>query len=155
MHVADLAVLRQTAFQLWLVNVAFGVLLTAGQLQFVPEGGGVKLWLYAALALVSTIALLSVPPGLALLVTVPWAARFRLPHVVQAATWTVFLVLLFVDKSIYNLFRYHFSSQVWDLFYTRGSEDAVHLGWQVWTAIFGGFLVTNRMLSMFKKKPKA
>ena len=141
--VRDLTVLRQTALQLWLVNVAFGVFLTAGQLQFVPEGGGIKLWLYASLALVSTIALLSVPPGLALLLTVPWQARLRVPHVAQAAAWTLFLVLLFVDKSIYNLFRYHFSSQVWDLFYTRGSEDAVHLGWQVWTAIFGGFLLAT------------
>ena len=135
----EAAAQRQTALQLWLVNVAFGVLLTAGQLQFVPEGGGIKLWLYASLALISTIALLSVPPGLFSLAVAPWAGRTRAAHLVQGGLWTVFLVLLFVDKSIYNLFRYHFSSQVWDLFYTRGSEDAVHLGWQVWTAIFGGF----------------
>lgn len=139
----DLAVLRQAAFQLWLVNVAFGVFLTAGQLQFVPEGGGIKLWIYASLALISTIALLSVPPGLLCLFTARWSGRLRLPHVFQAVVWTIFLILLFVDKSIYNLFRYHFSSQVWDLFYTRGSEDAVHLGWQVWTAILTGLVAAS------------
>lgn len=138
-----LATLRQTAFNLWLVNVAAGMLVTGSQLQFVPEGGGVKLWTYALLALLSTVALLSVPPGIVALLTVRPLARMGLLRVTHGLMWTVFLVLLFVDKSIYNLFRYHFSSQVWDLFYTRGSEDAVHLGWQVWTAILTGWLLAS------------
>ena len=139
----DLLVLRQTAFNLWLVNVAAGMLVTGSQLQFVPDGGGFKLWTYALLALVSTVALLSVVPGIMALISVRPLARLGLLPLCHGLMWTLFLVLLFVDKSIYNLFRYHFSSQVWDLFYTRGSEDSVHLGWQVWAAILTGWVLAS------------
>jgi uncharacterized protein len=158
----EVGVLRQTAFQLWLFNVAMGMLVTGSQLQFVPEGGGFKIWVYATLALISTVALLSVPLGLFNLLNVRLLARLGLLRVFQGSSWTLFLVLLFVDKSIYNLFRYHFSSQVWDLFYTRGSEDSVHLGWQVWSAILTGWvlatgvqvLVWNRFLVRSRRDPE-
>jgi membrane-anchored protein YejM (alkaline phosphatase superfamily) len=139
----DLGVLRQTAFHLWLVNVAFGMVVLGTQLQFVPEDHSVKLWVYALLALTSTIAFLSVVPGVFCLLIIKPLVKFRVLRLGHAMIWTSFLILLFVDKSIYNLFRYHFSSQVWDLFVTRGSEDAIHLGWQVWTAILTGLVFAS------------
>jgi membrane-anchored protein YejM (alkaline phosphatase superfamily) len=158
----DLVILRQTAFNLWLINVAAGMLITGSQLQFMPEGGGPKLWIYAILALISTVALLSVPPGIVAMLTVRPLARIGFLRLGHGMMWTMFLVLLFVDKSIYNLFRYHFSSQVWDLFYTRGSEDAVHLGWQVWSAILTGWilasgiqvLIWNKLLLRARRDPE-
>lgn len=140
---AEVGVLRQTAFHLWLFNVAMGILVMGSQLKFVPDGGGLRLWIFAALALVSTVALLSVPLGVFHLLNVRLLARLGLLRFTHAFTWTLFLVLLYVDKSIYNLFQYHFSAQVWDLFYTRGSEDSVHLGWPVWTAIFSGWFAAT------------
>jgi uncharacterized protein len=139
----DLGVLRQTAFHLWLVNVAFGMVVLGSQLQFIPESHSVKLWLYALLALTSTIAFLSIGPGILCLLLIRPLVRLRVLRLGQGVIWTSFLILLFVDKSIYNLFRYHFSSQVWDLFVTRGSEDAIHLGWQVWVAILTGLVLAS------------
>lgn len=139
----EVGVLRQTAFHLWLFNVAMGILVLVSQLLFVPEEGGAKMWVFGLLALISTVALLSVPLGIVNLLNVRLLARMGLLRFGHAVTWTLFLVLLYVDKSIYNLFQYHFSAQVWDLFYTRGSEDSVHLGWHVWTAIFGGWMAAT------------
>lgn len=113
------------------------------QLQFIPETHSVKLWLYGLLALTSTVALLSVLPGIFCLLLIKPLAHLRILRLGNAMIWTSFLILLFVDKSIYNLFRYHFSSQVWDLFVTRGSEDAIHLGWQVWSAILTGLVLAS------------
>ena len=69
-----------------------------------------------------------------------FVGRMRLLAISQGAFWTVFQVLLFADTRIYNLFRYHFNGQVLNLVYTRGSEDSIHLGWQVWTAVTLGLL---------------
>ena len=39
----DLGVLRQTAFHLWLANIAFGMVILVSNLQFIPEDGELKL----------------------------------------------------------------------------------------------------------------
>ena len=139
----DLGVLRQTAFHLWLANIAFGMVILVSNLQFIPEDGELKLWIYGLLALTSTITLLSIPPGILCLLLIKPLVKLRILRLGHGMIWTSFLILLFVDKSIYNLFGYHFSAQVWDLFVTRGSEDSIHLGWQVWSAILTGLVLAS------------
>lgn len=132
------SVRRRAVFQLWLANLALGTIVGLNYLAHLPDMGGLKVWLFAIPALVSSILTLTlVPAGLFVL-----AANFLRSTgglgTLQAAFWTLFHILLFADTRIYNIFRYHFNGQVLNLVYTRGSEDSIHLGWQVWTAIVLG-----------------
>jgi membrane-anchored protein YejM (alkaline phosphatase superfamily) len=129
---------RRAVFQLWLANLALGTIVGFNYLAHVPEARGLKVWLFALPALISSVLTLTlVPAGMFAL-----AAHFLRPvgllGTVQAAFWTLFQILLFADTRIYNIFRYHFNGQVLNLVYTRGSEDSIRLGWQVWTAIVLG-----------------
>ena len=129
---------RQAVFQLWLANLALGTLLGLNYLVHLPEPRGFKVWLFALPALISSVLMLTlVPAGLFALAahclrSTSWLGT------VQAAFWTLFQVLLFADTRIYNIFHYHFNGQVLNLVYTRGSEDSIHLGWQVWTTVMLG-----------------
>jgi len=131
---------RRASFTLWLANLGLGVIVGANYLAHVPEVNSLKLWLFALTALVSSVLTLTIVPGAIFYATAHWVRSPNLLGAVQAAFWTVFQVLLFVDTRIYNVFRYHFNGQVLNLVYTRGSEDAVHLGWQVWSVIALFFL---------------
>ena len=131
-------VLRGAVFRLWLANLAIGVLLGLNYLAHLPDTKGLKVWLFAIPALISSVLTLTlVPAGLFTLAAHLVRSTQRL-GTVQAAFWTLFQILLFADTRIYNIFRYHFNGQVLNLVYTRGSEDSIHLGWQVWTAIVLG-----------------
>ena len=120
---------RQAAFGLWLFNLAFGIVVGANYLAHVPDVDSPKMWLFALPALVSSVAILTLPPGLFFCLLAQWWRRPRLLGLVQGAFWCVFQVALFADTRIYNIFKYHFNGQVLNLVYTRGSEDAIHLGW--------------------------
>lgn len=126
---------------LWLANAAFGIALGSGYLRHVPEVEGAALWFFALAALVSTVVTLTAVPGALFLGAARWSLGVRWLGPAQALVWSAFHVLLFADTRIYNVFRYHFGPQVWNLLYTRGSEDSVHLGWRVWLAVGGGFAV--------------
>jgi len=129
------AIRRRACFTLWFVNFVLGVLVGANYLAHVPEVNGFKLWLFAVAALVSSVLMLTLLPGAFFYAAAHWVRSIHLLGASQAAFWTLFQILLFVDTRIYNLFRYHFNGQVLNLMYTRGSDDAVHLGWQVWLTI--------------------
>ncbi len=129
---------RQAAGRLWLYNVGLGCIVGTNYLFHVPDEA--KTWFFALPALVSTVVFLTLIPGGLVTLIAHFLSRPRLLGGTQAALWTVFHVLLFADTRIYNIFRYHFNGQVLNLIYTRGSEDAIHLGWQVWTAIALGLL---------------
>ena len=126
---------HQATFSLWLLNLGFAVLLGVNYLWHVPEVEGLRMWFFALPALVSSALTLTVVPGFVFWLAARYVASERALGWVQGAFWTVFQVLLFADTRIYNMFRYHFNGQVLNLVYVRGSEDAIHLGWQVWTAI--------------------
>ncbi len=132
---------RQAAFQLWLANLLIGTLLGLNYLAHVPEARGLRVWLFALPALVSSVLTLTLVPGALFLLASQVVRSPQLLGGVQAAFWTLFQILLFADTRIYNIFRYHLNGQVWNLVYTRGSEDAIHLGWQVWSAIVFGLLL--------------
>ncbi len=146
------SVRRRAVFHLWLANLALGTIVGLNYLAHVPEARGLKVWLFALPALVSSVLTLTlVPAGLFTL-----AAHFLRPvgllGTVQAAFWTLFQILLFADTRIYNIFHYHFNGQVLNLVYTRGSEDAIHLGWQVWTAIVLGLTLLVALQSFLWKR---
>jgi len=129
---------RQATFHLWLLNLAFATVVGANYLWHVPQIDSPKMWLFALPALLSTTLFLTVVPGFSF-----WyvARFFRGPRALgwlQASFWTLFQVLLFADTRVFNMFRYHMNSQVWNLIYVRGSEDAIHLGWQVWASVSTG-----------------
>jgi hypothetical protein len=129
---------RGAVFRLWLANLALGLLLGLNYLAHVPEARGLKVWLFALPALVSSVLTLTLVPAGIFALAAHCLRTTGLLGTVQAAFWTVFQILLFADTRIYNIFRYHFNGQVLNLVYTRGSEDAIHLGWQVWTAVVLG-----------------
>ena len=126
---------REAAFLLWLANLAFGTLLGANLLAHVPDVDSPKMWLFALGALLSSVLTCTLLPGVGFMVLAHFVKRTRMLGLAQAGVWTVFQVLLFADTRIFNIFRYHFNGQVLNLVYTRGSEDSIHLGWQVWTAV--------------------
>ena len=140
------SVRRNAAGRLWLYNVGFGCIVGTNYLIHVPDEP--RHWLFALPALVSTVVFLTLLPGGILSLAAHLLARPRLLGWLQATLWTVFHVLLFADTRIYNIFRYHFNGHVLNLLYTGGSEDSIHLGWQVYTAITCG-LVGMGALQLF------
>jgi membrane-anchored protein YejM (alkaline phosphatase superfamily) len=129
---------RRAVFQLWLANLALGAIVGLNYLAHLPEARGLKVWLFALPALISSVLTLTlVPAGLFVLLANTLRSA-QLLGTIQSAFWTLFQILLFADTRIYNIFHYHFNGQVLNLVYTRGSEDSIHLGWQVWTAIVLG-----------------
>ncbi len=126
---------RHAAVQLWLANIGIAMIVGSNYLAHVPHDEHPRLWLFALPALVSSILTLTLVPGLLFVLAAHLFRQVRVLAYAQAVLWTVFQVLLYADTRIFNIFRYHFNGQVWNLVYTRGSEDAIHLGWQVWTAV--------------------
>src|SRR5262245_32867796 len=129
---------RGAVFRLWLANLALGVLLGLNYLAHLPNTHELKVWLFAVPALISSVLTLTLVPAGLFTVSAQFVRSSQLLGTIQAAFWTLFQILLFADTRIYNIFRYHFNGQVLNLVYTRGSEDSIHLGWQVWTAIVLG-----------------
>jgi hypothetical protein len=129
---------RQAAFQLWLVNLGLGVLVGTSYLAHVPDGDEPRVWLFCLPALLSTVLSLTLVPGLFSWLGAHFLGPRRALGPAVGFLWMLFQVLLFADTRIYNVFRYHFNGQVLSIVYTRGSADAVSLGWQVWTAIVIG-----------------
>jgi membrane-anchored protein YejM (alkaline phosphatase superfamily) len=132
---------RQASAWLWLANLALAAAVGINYLAHVPETPNPKAWLFALPALVSTALVLTLLPGLSFLLLAHFLRSTGMLGGIQASFWTVFHVLLFADTRIYNAFRYHFNGQVWNLVYTRGSGDAIHLGAGVWLAITAGLAV--------------
>jgi hypothetical protein len=132
---------RRAVFQLWLANLLLATLVGLNYLAHVPEARGLKVWLFALPALLSSVLTLTLVPAGLFTLAAQFLRSTNLLGTLQAAFWTLFLILLFADTRIYNIFRYHFNGQVWNLLYTRGSEDALHLGWQVWSAIVFGIVL--------------
>ncbi len=131
----DRAIRRRASFTLWLVNFGLGLIVGGNYLVHVPDVDSAKPWLFAISALVSSVLTLTILPGALFYVASHWVRSSQLLGVMQGAFWTMFQMLLFADTRIYNVFRYHFNGQVLNLMYTRGSEDAVHLGWNVWSTV--------------------
>lgn len=134
---------RQAAFLLWMANLVLAVVVGVNYLAHVPsvDTGSAKMWLFALPALVSTALILTFVPGVIFTAAAHFVKSTRVLGLVQSGIWILFLTLLFADTRVYNMFRYHMGGQVWNLVTVRGSEDAIHLGWQVYTAITLGLTI--------------
>ncbi|MEX1025016.1 MAG: sulfatase-like hydrolase/transferase [Planctomycetota bacterium] len=142
-HQRDAAVRRHAVSLLWMANFLFGVCLGTNWLVHLPELDRWSVHLFALAALATSVFALTLVPGL-LFTALAQVWRSRVVFgALQAIGWAVFHVLLYADTRIYNMFRYHFNGQVLNLVYVRGSEDAIHLGWQVWTPIWIGLALTT------------
>ncbi|MCP3918339.1 MAG: sulfatase-like hydrolase/transferase [bacterium] len=127
-------------FRLWLFNLALGCWIGRAWLAHGPEDLTPSAWCFATLALVSTIALLSLVPFLALRLTTFWMS-LGWARGVHAVVWTLFQGALFVDTRIYNLFRYHFNGMVWNVLTAPDAGDSVQLSTKDWTMGVGGLVV--------------
>src|SRR5687768_13927649 len=120
---------RSAALWLWLGNVVLGSGVGLAYLDGQRLDATLRLWLFAHLGLVSSIATLAlVPLALCWLVSRRWlVSRARVGErgfaVAQSVIWMLFQVALVVDTQVYGLFRYHLNGAAWNLLTTRGSED--------------------------------
>ena len=120
---------RRALFELWLANVALGLIQAQVYRAHVPDGIGPKGLVFLNVALLAAIAWTS-----GLLTTACWALsriglRGRLLAGFSAVLLTGYQVALFIDARVYDLFRYHFNGWVWTVITTQGGiEDNIELG---------------------------
>ena len=121
-------------FRLWLVNVLVGTLI--GSLWFFDAPADRAPWIrvYVSLALVSSVAVLALLPGIAYLGIWRWVKNWRLACLLAGFVGAGFLVILYTDTIVYRLLRYHFfDSAVLNVAFTEGSGDSIILGSYVFT----------------------
>ena len=139
-HAPSRSARSQAGFQLWIANVLVGTVVGRAWLFNSPADLSFGVRCYEALALVSSVAVLALLPGLLFLVIHRcglrwWAGRWRIAAALQAFAGTSFLGILYTDTIVYRLLRYHFNGAILNVALTPGSEDAVHLGWSVWSIV--------------------
>jgi uncharacterized protein len=118
--------------RVWLFNLCLSVLIGLSYLERLVEVAELRVLLFALLGLVSSLAMLTAVP-LALL----WLlAGLRRLSWIQAVTWMLFQLGLYIDTRIYGLFGYHFNGAVLNLFVTRGSEDSYRIDLGIWVRGF-------------------
>lgn len=126
--------LGQAVFRLWLLNGVVATLLGSLWLFETPEGHSPWVRLYVAVALVSSVALISLAPGAVFLAILRWVRPWRAVAAMVACSGALFLALMYTDTIVYRLLRYHFfSSAVVNVALTDGSGDSIVLGSYVWT----------------------
>lgn len=128
---------RNAALLLGLANVGLGALIGLSYLDGLPLADSARLWLFAHLGLVSSVATLAlIPFGVAWLLARFWPSD-RATSLTQASVWTLFHIALVIDSRVWGLFRYHFNSAAWNLITSKGSEDSYRLGPRIWIFAFG------------------
>ena len=93
------SVRRRAVFQLWLANLALGTIVGLNYLAHVPEAQGLKVWLFALPALVSSVLTLTLVPAGLFTLAAHCLRQVGLLGTVQAAFWTLFQILLAVVAS--------------------------------------------------------
>jgi uncharacterized protein len=120
---------RRALFELWLANVALGLIQAQVYRAHVPDGIGLKGLFFLNIALLAAVAWTS-----GLVTALCWVlARIGLRGKLLAASSAVLLTLyqvaLFIDARTYDLFRYHFNGWVWTVITTQGGvSDNIELG---------------------------
>jgi hypothetical protein len=128
---------RAAARWIWLGNVALGTCIGLAYVRDLAPDAPAHVWWFAYLGLVSTVATLSSPVGLALVL----AARTRIGErafvALQSVAWMLFQIALVIDTRVWGLFRYHFNAAAWNLITSKGSEDSYELGPRIWAVGIG------------------
>jgi uncharacterized protein len=149
---SDLHARRRAAFSLWLTNLVLGVGIGTVFLAKLPENPTTRTVVFFCLALVSTVATLSLVPGVIAWGVVRWTRRARVGGLIQAAVGAAFLCLLYADTVVHTILGYHvLNSAVLNVMFTSGSEDAVHLGPLLWikvVVVFG--MVTGLQYALWR-----
>ncbi|MDP6538107.1 MAG: sulfatase-like hydrolase/transferase [Planctomycetota bacterium] len=134
---------RHASVTLWVANVAAGTGVGTAYLDHVPAGEPLATWTFAALGLLSSIATLALVPAALLWAIHRWVRAECLAALAAGLVGGVFLVLIAADTFVFTLLGHHFNGAVWNVVFTSGSEDAVHLGPEVWVPSVGALgLVT-------------
>ena len=126
----------QASFQLWLINVLLGAVVGSAWLVRVPADLSTWTRLYVGVALLSSVAILGLVPGLLfLLIRRRFPRRWRLAGLLQAFVGTLFLSLLYTDTIVHALLGYHFNGAILNVALNPDSGEAVNLSWRVWVAV--------------------
>lgn len=126
--------LGQALFRLWLLNVVVATLI--GSLWFFDAPPDRAPWIraYVSLALVSSVAVLSLVPGVIFLAIFRWVKTWWLAALMAGFTGAFFLAVMYTDTIVYRLLRYHFfDTAVLNVAFTEGSGDSIVLGGYIWT----------------------
>jgi uncharacterized protein len=120
---------RRALFELWLVNIALGLIQAQVYRAHVPDGVGPKGLFFLNVALLAAIGWTSgLLTGLCSVLS-RIGLRGRLLAGISAALLTVYQVALFIDARMYDMFRYHFNGWVWTVITTQGGiADNIELG---------------------------
>jgi len=127
--------IAQASFQLWLLCVLIGTIAGSGWLYQLPEDASPWIRLYVGIALLSSVAILSLPVGGIFWLLHRSVERPRLVGFLQAAVGILFLSLLYTDTIIWRILGHHFDGAVLNVALTPGSADAIHLGLPVWGTV--------------------
>ena len=140
--------LGQAFFRLWLVNVVIAALI--GSLWFFDAPADRPPWIraYVSLALVSSVAVLALVPGIIFLAILRWIKIWWLAGLFAGFTGAFFLAVLYTDTIVYRLLRYHFfDSAVLNVALTDGSGDSIVLEAYIWTT--AGLVIAGTTLAQF------
>src|SRR5690349_10342758 len=123
---------------MWLVNTAIGALIGTTYFGHAFEGAPTFPRVFAAAALVSTVAMLLAVVLVPLLVLTAVRPRPYSVGIVQSLLWTVALLALFIDTRVYGLFRYHLNGMVWNVITTPGGQDTLEIKGGTWVLLAAG-----------------
>ncbi|MEZ6015856.1 MAG: sulfatase-like hydrolase/transferase [Planctomycetota bacterium] len=138
----------QAAFRVWLVNVFVATLVGSLWLFQLPPDHSPWVRLYVTVALVTSVALISLAPGVVFLAILRWVRNWRAVAWWIAFAGGLFLALVYTDTVVYRLLRYHFlSSAVVNVAFTPGSGDSIILGAYVWTT--AGVIISTLAVAEF------
>jgi uncharacterized protein len=115
-----------------LANLLLSLWIGTAYLDHLPPSASARIWLFAHLGLVSSLATLTLLPAVLVHLLARLVRSERAFVVVQALVWMLFQVGLYTDTRIWCLFRYHLNGSAWNLLTTRGSQDSYHLGPRIW-----------------------
>ncbi|MCC7013166.1 MAG: sulfatase-like hydrolase/transferase [Planctomycetes bacterium] len=127
---------RNATLLLWLANVALGAIIGLSYLEGLGLEASPRLWVFAHLGLVSTIATMSLVPLALVWSLARLGVRPPTRELAQAVIWMLFQIALVIDTRVWGLFRYHFNSAAWNLITSKGSEDSYRLGPRIWIFAF-------------------
>lgn len=140
---------RGALFDLWLLNLAIGLLQAQAYRAHLPPGLGAEARAYLEVALFASLGWTS-----ALAVAMPTLASrlgLRGPPLaaLAALVMTAWQVLLALDARTYDLFRYHLNGWVWTVLTTEGFADSVDLGAGFWVGAVAAVAATCAAMYAF------
>jgi membrane-anchored protein YejM (alkaline phosphatase superfamily) len=108
-------------------NLILMMLLGRSYLASVPAGTSTSGWAGTLLAYVANFAGLALVPFI-LCLPVVLARRGWLTKTVSVVLFGLLSIFIYVDSTIYSLWRFHFNGMVWNLLTTPGGGDAAIAG---------------------------